>query len=219
MASKASLQAHSRGSTGKGAARSLRRAGLVPGIIYGHHRQPESLQIEAPALTRLLAGAHSSTLVDVTVDDRAPVKALIREIQRDPLRGSTIVHIDLYEVRADEKVAVEVAIRLVGTPDGVRNHGGVLEQQLHALQIKALPADIPEMIEIDVTSLGIGQSLHVSDLTVAKADVMSDASQTVAVVAAPRAEETPVAAAAEAPAPTEPELIRKAKADAEEEEK
>ena len=219
MATKASLQAHTRGSTGKGAARSLRRAGIVPGIIYGHHRQPESLQIEAPALTRLLVGAHSSTLVDVTVDDRAPVKALIREIQRDPLRGSTIVHIDLYEVRADEKVSVEVAIRLVGTPEGVRNHGGVLEQQLHALGIKALPADIPEMIEIDVTSLAIGQSLHVSDLTVAKADIVTDATQTVAVVAAPRAEEAPVAAAAEAPATTEPELIRKAKADAEEEEK
>ena len=219
MASKASLQAHTRSGTGKGAARSLRRSGIVPGIIYGHHRQPESLQIEAPALTRLLVSAHSSTLIDVTVDDRSPIKALIREIQRDPLRGSTIVHIDLYEVRADEKVAVEVAIKLVGTPEGVRNHGGVLEQQLHALGIKALPADIPEMIEIDVTSLAIGQSLHVSDLSVAKADIVTDATQTVAVVAAPRAEETPVVAAAEAPATTEPELIRKAKADAEEEEK
>jgi len=219
MASKASLQAHTRSTTGKGAARSLRRSGVVPGIIYGHHRQPESLQIDASALTRLLVGAHSSTLVEVTVDDRAPVKALIREIQRNPLRGSTIVHIDLYEVRADEKVAVEVAIKLVGTPDGVRNHGGVLEQQLHALQIKALPADIPELIEIDVTGLAIGQSLHVSDLTVAKADIVTDASQTVAVVATPRAEETPVAAATETPATGEPELIRKAKADAEEEEK
>jgi large subunit ribosomal protein L25 len=219
MASKASLQAQSRSNTGKGAARSLRRSGVVPGVIYGHHREPEPLQIAAQALTRLLVGAHSSTLVDVTVDDRAPVKALIREIQRDPLRGSTIVHIDLYEVRANEKVAVEVAIKLVGTPDGVRNHGGVLEQQLHSLQIRALPADIPELIEIDVTSLAIGQSLHVSDLTVAKADIVTDATQTVAVVASPRAEETPVAAAAEAPATGEPELIRKAKADAEEAEK
>jgi len=219
MAHNASLQAHSRSNTGKGAARSLRRSGIVPGVIYGHRREPELLQIEAPALTRLLVGAHSSTLVDVTVDDRAPVKALIREIQRNPLRGSTIVHIDLYEVRADEKVAVEVAIRLVGIPDGVRNHGGVLEQQLHALQIKALPADIPEMIEVDVTSLAIGQSLHVSDLTVAKADIIADASRTVAVVAAPRTEEEPVAVAAEAPATTEPELIRKAKADVEEVEK
>lgn len=219
MASKASLQASTRSTTGKGAARSLRRSGIIPGIIYGHHRQPESLQIDASALSRLLVGAHSSTLVDVTVDDRAPVKALIREIQRNPLRASTIVHIDLYEVRADEKVAVEVAIKLVGTPDGVRNHGGVLEQQLHALQIKALPADIPELIEVDVSALGIGQSLHVSDLAVTKADIMSDSTQTVAVVATPRAEETPVAAAADAPATGEPELIRKAKPEAEEEEK
>ena len=219
MAHKASLQAQSRTTSGKGAARSLRRSGLVPGIIYGHHRQPESLQIEAPALSRLLVGAHSSTLVDVTVDNRAPVKALIREIQRDPLRASSIVHIDLYEVRADEKVAVEVAIRLVGTPDGVRNHGGVLEQQLHALQIRALPADIPEVIEVDVSSLGIGHSLHVSDLTVANADVMSDATQTVAVVATPRAEEAPAPVAGEVPATAEPELIRKVKPEGEEEEK
>ncbi len=219
MANQASLQAQSRGTSGKGAARSLRRSGLVPGVIYGHHRQPESLQIEAPALTRLLVGAHSSTLVDVTVDDRAPVKALIREIQRDPLRGSSIVHIDLYEVRADEKVSVEVAIKLVGVPDGVRNHGGVLEQQLHALEIRALPADIPEMIEIDVVGLAIGQSLHVSDLNVAKADIVTDATQTVAVVASPRTEEATVAVPTDAPATTEPELIRKAKADDEADEK
>jgi large subunit ribosomal protein L25 len=218
MANQATLQAHSRSNSGKGAARSLRRSGLVPGVIYGHHRQPESLQIEAPALTRLLVGAHTSTLVDVTVDSRTPVKALIREIQRNPLRSSTIVHIDLYEVRADEKVAVEVAIRLVGTPDGVRNFGGVLDQQMHTLHIRALPADIPELIEVDVTNLGIGQSLHVSDLTFDKGDILSDAGQTLAVVAAPRVEET-VAPVAEVPASTEPELIRKAKADAETEEK
>ena len=112
MAQQATLRAQTRQTKGKGAARSLRRAGLVPGIIYGHHREPEALQIDAPSLGRLLMGAHSSTLVDVMVDDRAPVKALIREIQRDPLRGSDIVHIDLYEVRADEKVAVEVAVHL-----------------------------------------------------------------------------------------------------------
>ena len=219
MASKASLQAHTRSTTGKGAARSLRRSGDVPGVIYGHHRQPESLQSTRSALTRLLVGAHSSTLVDVTVDDRAPVKALIREIQRNPLRGSTIVHLDLYEVRADEKITVEVPVQLVGIPDGVRNHGGVLDHQLHELEIEVLPADIPEHIEIDVTGLTIGQSLFVRDLTVAKADIVTDAEPAGRRGRAPRAEETPVAAADRAPATGEPELIRKPKADAEEEEK
>jgi large subunit ribosomal protein L25 len=218
MAQQATLRAESRATTGKGAARSLRRSGLVPGVIYGHHREPEALQIDAPSLGRLLLGAHSSTLVDVTVDDRAPVRALIREIQRDPLRSTDIVHIDLYEVRADEKVAVEVAIHLTGAPDGVRNHGGVLDQQLYALQIRVLPADIPEDVKVDVTELGIGQSLHVSDLSVPKADILTDPGVTVAVVVAPRTEEE-VVPAVEAPAPAEPELIRKPKAEAEEEEK
>lgn len=217
MAQQATLRAQTRQTKGKGAARTLRREGLVPGIIYGHHREPEALQIDAPALGRLLLGAHSSTLVDVTVDDRAPVKALIREIQRHPLRSTDIVHIDLYEVRADEKVAVEVAVHLTGTPDGVRNHGGVLDQQLYALEIKVLPGDIPEDIKVDVSELGIGQSLHVSDLKVPNADILTDAGVTVAVVAAPRTEEE-VVPVGEAPATAEPELIRKPKAEAEGEE-
>jgi large subunit ribosomal protein L25 len=216
MAQQATLKAHTRTTTGKGAARTLRRSGLVPGIIYGHHREPEALQIDAPALGRLLIGAHSSTLVEVTVDNRAPVKALIREIQRDPLRSSDIVHIDLYEVRADEKVTLEVAVHLTGTPDGVRNFGGVLDQQLYALEIRVLPGDIPEDIKVDVTNLGIGQSLHVSDLSVPKADILTDAGVTVAVVAAPRAEEAAVPGV-EAPVSSEPELIRKPKPEEEEE--
>jgi large subunit ribosomal protein L25 len=217
MAQQATLKAQTRATTGKGAARSLRRSGLVPGIIYGHHREPEALQIEAPALGRMLLGAHSSTLVEVTVDNRPPVKALIREIQRDPLRSSDIVHIDLYEVRADEKVTLEVAVHLVGTPDGVRNFGGVLDQQLYALQIRVLPGDIPEDVKVDVTNLGIGQSLHVSDLTVPAAEILTDAGVTVAVVAAPRAEESAVPAGTETPAVAEPELIRKPKPEEEEE--
>jgi large subunit ribosomal protein L25 len=216
MAQQATLTAHTRSTTGKGAARTLRRSGLVPGIIYGHHREPEALQIDAPALGRLLIGAHSSTLVEVTVDNRAPVKALIREIQRDPLRSSDIVHIDLYEVRADEKVTLEVAVHLTGTPDGVRNFGGVLDQQLYALEIRVLPGDIPEDIKVDVTNLGIGQSLHVSDLSVPKAEILTDAAVTVAVVAAPRAEEAAVPGV-EAPVTSEPELIRKPKPEEEEE--
>lgn len=214
----ATLKAHSRTKTGKGAARTLRRTGLVPGVIYGHHREPEALQIDAPALGRLLIGAHSSTLVEVTVDNRAPVKALIREIQRDPLRSSDIVHIDLYEVRADEAVTLEVAVHLTGTPDGVRNHGGVLDQVLYALEIRVLPADIPEDVKVDVSHLGIGQSIHVRDLSVPKAEVLTDAGVTVAIVAAPRAEETAVPAG-DAPAVAEPELIRKPKAEDEEEAK
>jgi large subunit ribosomal protein L25 len=215
MAQTVSLRAQSRATKGKGAARSLRRAGVVPAVIYGQGRDPESVQLDAPALGRLLLGiSASSTIVDVTIDDREPVRALIREIQRHPLRAENILHVDLYEVRADQPVTVEVAVHLTGTSEGVRNHGGVLDQILYSLTLRVLPADIPASIDVDVTNLDIGQSIHVSDISIASGTIENDAGQTICVVQAPRAEEAVAGAPAE-PASTEPELIRKAKAEAE----
>ncbi|MCU0619961.1 MAG: 50S ribosomal protein L25 [Gemmatimonadales bacterium] len=216
MAQTVNLRATSRTTKGKGAARSLRRAGMVPAVIYGRGREPESVQVEAPVLGRALHGVSpTSTLFELTIDDRTPVKALIREIQRHPLRAENILHLDLFEVRADEKVNVEVAVHLVGTPEGVRSHGGVLDQQLYAITLRVLPADIPASVDVDVSALGIGASLHVSDLSVVNAEIVNDAGQTVCVVSAPRTEE---AAPGEAPPTAEPELIRKPKAEDEGEE-
>src|SRR3989442_10314859 len=109
MAQTATLSAAPRAGTGKGVARTLRREGKVPAVIYGRGRKPEPLVLDALALERLLAKVrHATTLVDVTVESRPPVKALIRGIQRDPIRPTDILHIDLYEVHADEKITVEV---------------------------------------------------------------------------------------------------------------
>jgi large subunit ribosomal protein L25 len=213
MAQQATIQAAPRDSSGKGAARALRRAGRVPAVIYGRSRAPEALAVETAALNRLLAHiSAATTVVDVTVDGRAPVKALIREIQRDPVRPADIIHLDLYEVRADEKVTVEVPIRFVGIPEGVRNFGGVLDQTMHSLELKVYPADIPEQIDVDVTALNIGQSIHVGEVTVAKAEIMNEADQTVCTVVAPRTEEVVAPVVEEAAAGAEPELIRKPKA-------
>jgi large subunit ribosomal protein L25 len=93
-------------------------------------------------LGKLLAGISAgSTILDVAVDGAAPVKALIRDIQRNPLRNTEVLHLDLYEVSADEKITLEVPVHLVGTADGVRNFGGILDQVLHRLQIRVFPAD------------------------------------------------------------------------------
>src|ERR671914_187723 len=217
MAQQANLQAATRSNTGKGAARSLRRSGKVPGVIYGHNRPPESLAIDTAALNKMLIGVSAGTTVfDVIVDGRPAVKALIREIQRDSVRPSEILHLDLYEVRADEKVTLSVPIHLVGIPDGVRNFGGVLDHVLRELEIEVLPADIPEHVELDVTSLAIGHSLFVRDLKVEKAEIMNEPDTPVCTVVAPRAEEAP-APIEEAVTPAEPELIRKAKPEAEDE--
>ena len=218
MAKAALLSANIRTGAGKGAARSLRRSGKIPAIVYGRGREAESLELDAVALERLLTKVRAgNTLLDVTVADRQPIKALIREIQRNPVRPSDILHVDLYEVHADEAIAVEVPLKFVGTAEGVRNSGGVFEAALHQIEIKVLPGDIPEYVEVDVTTLGLGQSRHVSDLVAGKFEIMTDGAVTICLVVSPKAEEVAPVAAAEAAASSEPELIRKAKATDEDE--
>ncbi len=219
MAHQATLQVASRAGTGKGAARTLRRDGKIPAVIYGHNRAPESLSVDRAALGKLLAGISSagSTILDVTVDGGAPVKALIRDIQRNPLRNTEVLHLDLYEVSADEKITLEVPVHLVGTADGVRNFGGILDQVLHRLEIRVFPADIPERVDLDVTLLGIGKSLFVRDVKLPKVEILNDGSLPICSIVAPRTEEAPTPVAAEPVA--EPEVIRKAKVEEEAEKK
>jgi large subunit ribosomal protein L25 len=217
MAQQANLTVSSRTISGKGAARTLRREGKVPGVIYGHGREAESVSVETAALKKMLVGISAATaIVDVTVDNRTPVKVLIREIQRDSLRPAEIIHLDLYEVRSDEEITLQVPVRLIGIPDGVRNFGGVLDHVLRELEIEVLPADIPEHVDLDVTALAIGHSLFVRDLQVPQAKVLNDPDTPICTVVAPRAEEAPAAVAAtEEPTVAEPELIRKPKTEAE----
>src|SRR6476661_1054818 len=193
MAQQANLTVSSRTATGKGAARTMRREGKVSGVIYGHGREAESVIVETAALKKMLCGiSAATTIVDVTVDGRAPVKALIRELQRDSLRPGEIIHLDLYEIRVDEEITLQVPIRLTG-----------------------VPADVPEHVDLDVTALTIGHSLFVRDLQVPKAKVLNDPDTPICTVVAPRAEEAPAAVVTEEPAVAEPELIRKPKAEAE----
>ena len=207
MAHQVNLQATLRSTSGKGAARSLRREGKVPAVIYGHGREPESLVLDAPVLAKALQGASAATVLDMLVEGRAPVKALLREVQRNPVRPADVLHVDLYEIHADEKITVEVPVHLTGTADGVRNFGGVLDHVLRVIEIEVLPGDIPESIDLDVTALGIGGSLYVRDVRVTNAEILTDGDLPIATVVAPRTEEA--APVVEEAASGEPELIRK----------
>jgi len=236
MAQTVQLSAERRTVKGKGASKELRRGGKVPAVIYGRGRQPADLLVDGVTLGRLLEKiVPESTIVELTVDGK-PVKTLIREVQRHPVRPG-IVHVDFYEIRAGQKIRVAVPIHCTGIPEGVRNQGGTLDQVIRNVEIEVLPDDIPEHVELDVTALTIGKSLHISDLSIPKAQILMDGSLTVATVVAPRIEEVaapaaaavegaPVegeagaAAAAAAPGaeaaagaaePAEPELIRKRK--------
>ena len=211
-----SLSANSRDVTGKGAARTLRSQGQVPAVIYGHGRDPLPLTLNARDLDKMLSHIQAeSTVIEVTVGG-ATAKTLIREIQRHPIKRQ-ILHVDFQALVAGEKVIVSIPIVLIGVPEGVRLDGGVLDQTLRELEIEVDPSNIPDRIELDVTSMVIGDSKHVSDLVVPSGvEVQNDADTSVAVVAAPRAviEETPVVAEAvegEAGAVAEPEVIGRGK--------
>ena len=215
----AQLSASIRSESGKGAARTLRSQGKVPAVIYGHNREPQALAIDTRDLEKLLEHISAeNTVIDLSLDGQSS-RTLIREIQRHPFRRQ-ILHVDFQELVAGEKVIVRVPIVLVGTPEGVRLGGGVMDQTLRDLEVRVDPANIPNHIEVDVTSLGIGSSIHVDELTLPEGvEITGDVDAPVCVVAAPRAviEATPAAEEGEG-AVAEPEVIRKAKTDEGEEE-
>jgi large subunit ribosomal protein L25 len=206
----ASLAGETRTETGKGVARKLRAAGRVPAVVYGHARQPQALSLTTRELEKLLSTISTgSTVVELTLGN-ATTKTLIREVQRHPFKKQ-ILHVDFQELVAGEKVSVEIPLVFVGIPEGVRLSGAILEQILHSIEVLVDPSNIPNHIDVDVTNLAMGHSLHVRELTLpAGLEVLSDEDATVCAVAAPRAavEETP-AEGVEAIA--EPELIRKPK--------
>jgi large subunit ribosomal protein L25 len=216
MAQTISLAASPRQATGKGGARQARFRGKVPAVIYGHGRQTQSLELEFKALEKALQGIEpASTIIELAVEGKT-LKTLIREIQRHPLRPD-IIHVDFYEIHASEKVKLKVPVHLVGNPDGVRNAGGVLDQVTREVEIEVLPDNIPDRVELDVTALKIGDSLHVRDLSIPNAKLLTEAELTIATVVPPRAEEVAAPAAEAATEVAEPELIRKVREGEEEE--
>jgi len=208
MAQFVSLTASPRVVRGKGAARQVRFQKKVPAVIYGHGRTSQALEVDAQALEKALTGIEpASTIIELTLDGKK-ARTLIREIQRHPVRPD-IIHVDFYEIRADEKVTLRVPVHLVGTPDGVRNAGGVLDQVTREVEIEVMPEHIPNRVELDVTTLIIGRSLHVRDLQVPNATILTQGDLTIATVVPPRAEEVVAPAAETGVEVAEPELIRK----------
>lgn len=206
----AKLDASLRSESGKGAARKIRMAGSIPGVIYGHGRQPQSLTVNARETERLLTHiAAGSTVIELNLNNTVS-RTLIREIQRHPFKRN-ILHIDFQELVAGETVEVRCPIVYIGTSDGVRNEGGILDQIMHELLIEVDPSSIPNHIDVDISHLKVGQSLHVSDLKLpAGIKVADEGTLTVCVVQQPKqAKETTEADAAAA----EPEVLRQKKAD------
>lgn len=209
--STAALIATVRTENGKGAARKIRFAGSIPAVIYGHGREPQSLTMVARETEKLLKSISiTSTVIELSIDGKVS-RSLIREIQRHPFKRH-IMHIDFQELVVGETVAMYCPIVFVGVPDGVRHEGGMLDQIMHQLHIEVDPSAIPNHIDVDVTSLKVGKSIHVGDvkLPAGVKKVLDDAGTTVCIVQASKAGTETTAGEPGAP---EPEVIRKAKAD------
>jgi large subunit ribosomal protein L25 len=201
---------------GKNASRRLRRSGMIPGIVYGSQKPPVPISVDPKQVERVLrseSGANSIFMLNLVGKDQKR-HAMIKEYQLDPVT-SRLQHTDFIRIQMDEAIEVSVPIQTVGEAPGVKLDQGILDIPLREIRIQSLPADIPDSIKVDITGLKIGDTIRVADLKVsAKVKILTDPSQTIAVVTPPAKEEEPSAApVAEV---TEPEVIKKGKAVAEE---
>ena len=159
--SKVVLEARSRESKGSVEARKIRRAGRVPGVLYGRSGKAISLDLDAVDLSHSLKTITESTIVKVDLGGKS-YDAFVKDTQRNILDGK-ILHVDFYEVESGVLLRAKVAVHLNGNPVGVRE-GGVLESPVHDVEVECLPSDLPERIIVDVSTLGMNQSIHVRDL-------------------------------------------------------
>ncbi|HEY1849356.1 MAG TPA: 50S ribosomal protein L25, partial [Opitutaceae bacterium] len=198
------LKVATRAQTGRSASRRLRKVNRIPAILYGKHSDPEKLSIEVPEFTRLLKSvAGRALLIELSRDDNSGTsgKALsfLQEIQRDPITDRYL-HVDLHEVKEDEKFEIRVPIRVVGEAFGVKNQSGVLEIASHVLRVRCLPKDLPEAIEVDVTALNVGQTIKIGELKpVEGVTFLDDKGQPVVACVEPVAEIVQEVAATAAP--------------------
>ena len=211
------------GKFNKNAARRVRAAGKIPAVLYGAGHEAVAVEVDPKHISKILfSDTGHNTIFDVDLGDKSPVKAMVVDWQREPIKDR-LIHIDLKRIAMDKMLKVSVRVKLMGIPVGVKTAGGILDQVLREVEIECLPADIPNHIDVDVTGLELHAVLRVSGLPHSdKIKYLEDEDTTVAhvvtireeVVATPEVAAEAVAGAA-AGAPAEPEVAKKGKTDAE----
>jgi large subunit ribosomal protein L25 len=158
------LSVREREGRGSADARRVRGEGMIPGVLYGRGKQPHAISVDERELRRALTGDSGlHAILDVTLDGQKTAHAsILKDYQLDPVRGH-LIHIDLQEVRLDQPIQAQVVIELVGDPEGVKE-GGVLSQVTREINVEALPLEIPDHLELDVSPMAIGDTLRLADL-------------------------------------------------------
>ena len=213
MAKQVKLAAQIRSEVGRTAVKKIKAQGFVPAVIYAHNEAPVSLKVTERDIDTVLAHAVGEhLLVDLQITGADNRLALIQDVQRHPVTQE-VQHVDFHGVSANEAIESAIPVEATGEATGVKNSGGILEQLTRTITISCLPQDLPEVITVDVSALGIGDSLHVKDIKL-PAGVTTDEDPETAIfivtepTVVPEAEAAP---AAEGEAAAGPEVIKEKK--------
>jgi large subunit ribosomal protein L25 len=209
------------GKFNKNAARRVRVAGKIPAVLYGVGHEPVAVEVDPKQISRILfSDSGQNTIFDVEVAGSPAAKAMIVDLQREPIKDK-LIHIDMKRIALDKALRVSVRVKLLGIPVGVKAEGGILDQVMREVEIECLPADIPGHIDVDVSGMALYAVLRVSGLPQSdKIKYLNPSDATVAHVVTIReevvapAEGEAVAATDAAAAPAEPEVAKKGKTDA-----
>lgn len=184
------IEAVSRESGKHGKLSALRRQGFIPGVVYGRGMTALSVAVPVRAFERIRRTTGESAIVELQFDSGTAMTTVVHEFQMNPIHD-TYTHVDFLAISLDEPLTSKIPIRPVGTAIGLKE-GGVLEHSLYELEVEALPLDIPDYLEVDVSDLGLKHSIHVADLKLGdKVKVLSNETATVFSVVAPAVEEAP----------------------------
>ena len=220
MSKELTLEVEPRTERGKNANRRLRRQGKVAGVVYGLAQPPQTVELERREIvTMLREGATENSIFLLRMEGSETYPTMIRELQVDPI-DRRILHIDFQRIDLAQTVTVNVAVEVVGVPDGVKNEGGILEFITREVEVEALPAQIPDKLVLDVSALHVGQHAVASDLPLPEGvKLAEDPHRVIVSVSLMKvAEEAPAEGALIEAEKAEPEVIGRGKAEEEEEE-
>ncbi|MCD6336006.1 MAG: 50S ribosomal protein L25 [Candidatus Latescibacteria bacterium] len=211
------MRAKRRTETGKGHSKRLRKQGIIPGVLYGPEEDPTPIEIERVQMEELLHAGGETSLVTLLLgrERKRDRKTIVRDLQYDPIHGD-LTHVDFQHISLTQTINVEIPISVVGIPDGVRNSEGILDHTMHSLELSCLPMEIPDHVEVDVTELGLGQSIQVADLLEQESRIISDPERVVLSVILPK-KAALVEEVEEEEKLAEPEVIGEQEEEAEEE--